>query len=153
MSSVISIDAPATASISSSESGAASRIRAEAARLHAPHPVSGLAGSELALLSSGNVTAAAASKPYQVESRIDAARAAAPDAQLRLWLEALAIAKAIAHKSGQRLDYNRQCLAEGLGNLVGAFFQCMPGGYLPGETARGVVRVICSNAKHRQRQG
>jgi SulP family sulfate permease len=42
-------------------------------------------------------------------------------------LEALAIAKAIAHKSRQQLDYNQQCLAEGLGNLVGGFFRCMPG--------------------------
>jgi SulP family sulfate permease len=42
-------------------------------------------------------------------------------------LEALAIAKAIAYKTRQRLDYNRQCLAEGVGNLVGAFFRCMPG--------------------------
>lgn len=42
-------------------------------------------------------------------------------------LEALAIAKAIAHKSGQQLDYNRQILAEGIGNLVGGFFRCMPG--------------------------
>lgn len=42
-------------------------------------------------------------------------------------LEALAIAKAIALKSGQRLDYNRQILAEGVGNLVGGFFQAMPG--------------------------
>jgi len=42
-------------------------------------------------------------------------------------LEALAIAKAIAHKSGQQLDYNRQILAEGVGNLVGGFFHCMPG--------------------------
>ena len=42
-------------------------------------------------------------------------------------LEALAIAKAIAHKSRQQLDYNRQCIAEGVGNLVGGFFRCMPG--------------------------
>lgn len=42
-------------------------------------------------------------------------------------LEALAIAKAIAHKSGQELDYNRQIMAEGVGNLVGGFFQAMPG--------------------------
>jgi SulP family sulfate permease len=42
-------------------------------------------------------------------------------------LEALAIAKAIALKTRQPLDYNRQCVAEGLGNLVGGFFQCMPG--------------------------
>jgi SulP family sulfate permease len=42
-------------------------------------------------------------------------------------LEALAIAKAIAQKSGQKLDFNQQILAEGLGNLTGAFFRCMPG--------------------------
>lgn len=42
-------------------------------------------------------------------------------------LEALAIAKAVAHSSRQQLDYNRQCLAEGIGNLVGGFFRCMPG--------------------------
>ncbi len=42
-------------------------------------------------------------------------------------LEALAIAKAIAHKSGQRIDYNRQILAEGVGNLVAGLFRCMPG--------------------------
>jgi SulP family sulfate permease len=42
-------------------------------------------------------------------------------------LEALAIAKAISYKTRQKLDFNRQCLAEGLGNLVSAFFRCMPG--------------------------
>src|SRR5580698_9954176 len=42
-------------------------------------------------------------------------------------LEALAIAKSIANTTRQRLDYNRQCLAEGLANLTGGFFQCLPG--------------------------
>jgi len=42
-------------------------------------------------------------------------------------LEALAIAKAIAHQTRQSLDFNRQCLAEGLANLTGGFFQCLPG--------------------------
>ena len=42
-------------------------------------------------------------------------------------LEALAIAKSIAHHTRQELDYNRQCLAEGLANLTGGFFQCLPG--------------------------
>jgi SulP family sulfate permease len=42
-------------------------------------------------------------------------------------LETLAIAKAIAYKTGQPLDFNRQCLAEGLGNLTGSFFRAMPG--------------------------
>ncbi len=42
-------------------------------------------------------------------------------------LEALAIAKAIGHQTRQPLDYNQQCLAEGLGNLAGGFFQCLPG--------------------------
>jgi len=42
-------------------------------------------------------------------------------------LEALAIAKSIAHETRQSLDFNRQCLAEGLANLTGGFFQCLPG--------------------------
>ena len=42
-------------------------------------------------------------------------------------LEALAVAKSIAIQTREPLDYNRQCLAEGLANLGGGFFQCMPG--------------------------
>lgn len=42
-------------------------------------------------------------------------------------IEALSIAKAIAHQSQQKIDYNRQILAEGLANLVGGFFQSLPG--------------------------
>ena len=42
-------------------------------------------------------------------------------------VEALAIAKSIANTTRQVLDYNRQCLAEGLANLTGGFFQCLPG--------------------------
>lgn len=42
-------------------------------------------------------------------------------------LEALAMAKAIAAVTKQKLDINQQCLSEGLANLVGSFFQCMPG--------------------------
>jgi SulP family sulfate permease len=42
-------------------------------------------------------------------------------------LEALAIAKSIAHQTRQTLDYNKQCLAEGVANLTGGFFQCLPG--------------------------
>jgi SulP family sulfate permease len=42
-------------------------------------------------------------------------------------LEAVAMAKAIAGRTGQRLDINQQCLSEGAANLVGSFFQCIPG--------------------------
>lgn len=42
-------------------------------------------------------------------------------------IEALSIAKSIANETRQKLDYNRQCLAEGLANLTGGFFQCLPG--------------------------
>lgn len=42
-------------------------------------------------------------------------------------LEALAIAKSIANETRQNLNYNRQCMAEGLANLAGGFFQCLPG--------------------------
>jgi SulP family sulfate permease len=42
-------------------------------------------------------------------------------------LEALAIAKSIAATTRQRLDFNQQCLAEGLANLAGGFFRALPG--------------------------
>ncbi len=42
-------------------------------------------------------------------------------------LEAIAMAKAIAANTGQKLDINQQCLSEGLANLTGSFFQCFPG--------------------------
>jgi SulP family sulfate permease len=42
-------------------------------------------------------------------------------------LEAVAMAKAIAARTGQKLDINQQCLSEGAANLAGGFFQCFPG--------------------------
>lgn len=42
-------------------------------------------------------------------------------------LEAIAMAKAIAAVTRQKLDVNQQCLSEGLANFTGSFFQCMPG--------------------------
>jgi len=42
-------------------------------------------------------------------------------------LEAIAMAKAIASKTGQKLDINQQCLSEGLANLSGSLFHCFPG--------------------------
>jgi SulP family sulfate permease len=37
------------------------------------------------------------------------------------------MAKAIAAVTRQKLDLNQQCLSEGVANLTGSFFQCMPG--------------------------
>lgn len=42
-------------------------------------------------------------------------------------LEAIAMAKAIAAQTRQKLDINQQCLSEGLANLTGSFFRCFPG--------------------------
>ena len=42
-------------------------------------------------------------------------------------LEALAVAKSISTYTRQPLDYNRQILAEGVGNIFGGFFQSLPG--------------------------
>jgi SulP family sulfate permease len=42
-------------------------------------------------------------------------------------LEAIAIAKSIASRTRESLDFNHQCLAEGLANLGGGLFHCMPG--------------------------
>ncbi len=58
-------------------------------------------------------------------------------------LEALAIAKSIANKSGQRLDFNRQCLAEGLANFTGGFFQCLPGS---GSLSRSAINFQAGGA-------
>jgi sulfate permease, SulP family len=42
-------------------------------------------------------------------------------------LEAIAMAKAIAAVTRQKLDLNQQCLSEACANLVGSLFSCMPG--------------------------
>jgi SulP family sulfate permease len=42
-------------------------------------------------------------------------------------LEAMSMAKAIATQTGQKLDMNQQCLSEGIANVAGALFGCMPG--------------------------
>jgi SulP family sulfate permease len=42
-------------------------------------------------------------------------------------LEAVAMAKAIAARTRQKLDVNQQCLSEGAANLAGSFFHCFPG--------------------------
>ena len=42
-------------------------------------------------------------------------------------LEALAMAKHIAAQTGENFNLNQQCLSEGLANLSGSFFQCIPG--------------------------
>jgi SulP family sulfate permease len=42
-------------------------------------------------------------------------------------LEAISMAKAIAAVTRQKLDINQQCLSEGLANVAGSLFQCMPG--------------------------
>jgi SulP family sulfate permease len=42
-------------------------------------------------------------------------------------LEAIAMSKALAAYSREKLDMNQQCLSEGLANLAGSLFQCMPG--------------------------
>src|SRR5437016_7475704 len=48
------------------------------------------------------------------------------------------MAKAIAARTGQKLDINQQCLSEGLANLVGSFFQCFPGS---GSLTRSAINV------------
>jgi len=42
-------------------------------------------------------------------------------------LESVAIAKSIAHKTGQRIDADQEFFGQGFANLVGSLFQSMPG--------------------------
>lgn len=58
-------------------------------------------------------------------------------------LEAIAMAKSIANKTGEKLDMNQQCLSEGLANFVGGFFQCFPGS---GSLTRSYINHISGAA-------
>jgi len=74
-------------------SQAAYKLRAESARMAGP--LAAAAGTELALLSAPSISPDASSKPYQVESRMEAARESNDaEIKLRLCREALAIAPA-----------------------------------------------------------
>ena len=42
-------------------------------------------------------------------------------------LEALAMSKHLAAQTGENFNLNQQCLSEGLANLTGSFFHCIPG--------------------------
>ncbi|WP_264214348.1 SulP family inorganic anion transporter [Leisingera thetidis] len=42
-------------------------------------------------------------------------------------LEALAVSRAIATRSGQPIDGNREIVGQGASNFIGSFFQCYPG--------------------------
>ena len=42
-------------------------------------------------------------------------------------VEAVSISRAIAIRSGQRIDGNQEFIGQGLSNLVGGFFSCFPG--------------------------
>jgi SulP family sulfate permease len=50
-------------------------------------------------------------------------------------VEALVMARSLASWSGAPLDYDRQCLAEGLANLGGGLFGCLPGSGSPSRSA------------------
>jgi SulP family sulfate permease len=58
-------------------------------------------------------------------------------------VEALAIAKTLAARTKEPFDYNRQCLAEGLANLGGGLFQCMPGS---GSLTRSAINYLAGAA-------
>jgi SulP family sulfate permease len=84
--------------------------------------------------------------PHLPAVRLEWAEHLAPDALAIAFLgllEALAIAKSIANQTRQVLDYNRQCLAEGLANLTGGFFQCLPGS---GSLSRSAINFQAGGA-------
>jgi SulP family sulfate permease len=58
-------------------------------------------------------------------------------------VEALAMARSLAEWSGQELDYDRQCLAEGLANIGGGLFGCLPGS---GSLSRSAINYHCGAA-------
>ncbi|MBM4072476.1 MAG: SulP family inorganic anion transporter [Planctomycetes bacterium] len=71
-------------------------------------------------------------------SRIRGLAASALAIALLGLLEAIAMAKAIALQARQKLDVNQQCLSEGVANIAGSFFQCIPGS---GSLTRSAINV------------
>jgi sulfate permease, SulP family len=57
---------------------------------------------------------------------------------LLAFMEAISIAKAMAAKTGQRLDPNQELIGQGLGNLVGALTQSFP---VSGSFSRSAVNI------------
>ena len=113
------------------------KLRAEAARLASPQSLAGVAGTELALLSSANIPPSAAEKPYQMEARIYAARQVVdPEVKLRLWREALAIAPS---DSRVMLGALQSALALRRDNLALAFAQSSSGSGQQAEIAESLA--------------
>jgi len=54
------------------------------------------------------------------------------------FMEAISIAKAMATKTGQRLDPNQELVGQGLANIVGSFNQCYP---VSGSFSRSAVNI------------
>jgi SulP family sulfate permease len=88
----------------------------------------------------------AADAAYSERSNSAGSGRLAPDALAIAFLgllEALAIAKSIANETRQTLDFNRQCLAEGIANLTGSFFRCLPGS---GSLSRSAINFQAGGA-------
>ena len=106
--------------------------RAAAGHAHRPRAGFGGGGSvrlagDLATISRGPASAARAGHRHRLDSVPSAAARQCRRRCSACW-RALAVAKSIAaRRTRQTVDYNRQCLAEGLANLGGGLFQCMPG--------------------------
>ena len=103
------------------------------------------AGGKAAVVVAGNVPAALPS-PHIPVIKFAWVAQMAPDALAIAFLgllEALAIAKSIANETRQTLDFNRQCLAEGLANLAGGFFRCLPGS---GSLSRSAINFHAGGA-------
>jgi SulP family sulfate permease len=66
--------------------------------------------------------------PSLGKARVPQVAAGALSIALLGLVETLAIARSLAVRSGQPVDCNRQCLADGLSNLGGGLFQALPGG-------------------------
>jgi sulfate permease, SulP family len=77
-------------------------------------------------------------KPIDLLSLIPTLLSAAVIISLLGFMEAISIAKAMAAKTGQRLDPNRELIGQGLANIVGSFAQSYP---VSGSFSRSAVNL------------
>ncbi len=65
--------------------------------------------------------------PHLSVAQLEALLSGAVAIALLGMLESVMIGKAIAERAGQTIDADQEFFGQGISNLVGAFFQCMPG--------------------------
>ncbi len=89
--------------------------------------LAGWTGGDLRLIGTLPRGLPAPSLPHLTLAQTEALLGGALALALLGMLESVSIAKSIAQRTGQRIDADQEFFGQGFANVIGSFFQCMPG--------------------------